>query len=193
MSSGCLADAPRLNVTDVNADARVRALIEEHFSFVWRLLRRVGVHQDDADDAAQHVFMVAAAKIATIASGRERSFLVGVVLRTAATARRRQRRRREIDDEQALEDSPDPAPQPDELLERRRAREVLDEVLDAMPLHVRSVFILHEIEHLLVREIAPLLDVPEGTVASRLRRGRQLFTDRIERLRATLRRRREIP
>jgi RNA polymerase sigma-70 factor (ECF subfamily) len=68
------------------------------------------------------------------------------------------------------------APLADSLLEQKRLREMLDGVLDSMPADLRAVFVLTELEGLSAREIAELLEVPPGTVASRLRRAREAFT-----------------
>jgi RNA polymerase sigma-70 factor (ECF subfamily) len=68
------------------------------------------------------------------------------------------------------------------LLELRRAREQLDQILDAMPFEHRMVFVLHELEQTPMSEIATLAGVPQGTVASRLRRARQFFRQSVERL-----------
>src|SRR5579872_3279174 len=68
--------------------ARFRGMVDSHFNFVWRYLRGLGVPEASVDDAAQHVFVVAAEKLDAIADGRERSFLVGTALGVAANARR---------------------------------------------------------------------------------------------------------
>jgi RNA polymerase sigma-70 factor (ECF subfamily) len=131
--------------------------------------------------------MVAASRIQQIASGRERSFLVGVALRTAAAARRKLKRRREHQDERAVSEARDPGPRPDELLDRRKAMRLLDVLLEEMPERLRSVFVLHEIERLTTHDIAELLELPEGTVASRLRRAREVFQKRVAQLKTRLR------
>ena len=61
-----------------------------------------------------------------------------------------------------------------------------DLVLESIPFEQRTVFVLFEIEGLPTAEIADLLQIPLGTVASRLRRGRELFTEAINRLEAKL-------
>ncbi len=53
-----------------------------------------------------------------------------------------------------------------------------------MPMEARSVFVLFELEELTVTEIARVLEVPIGTVSSRLRRARELFRAAALRLRA---------
>ena len=74
---------------------RLRSLLDQHFDFVWRNLRRLGVQEADVDDAAQEVFVVAARKLDQVVPDRERSFLIGTALRVASTYRRSSRRRPE--------------------------------------------------------------------------------------------------
>ncbi len=164
--------------------ARLRALQVEHFEFLWRSLRRLGVPEADVDDAVQQVFLVAARR--TIQPGAERSFLFATALRVASHARRTLRRRRESDE--PVPEQTDGTPSPEELLDQRRARALLDEVLEALPLDVRAVFILFELEEMTVVEIAGILGLPTGTAASRLRRGRELFQQTVARVRANAQR-----
>ena len=157
-------------------DARVRALVGEHFDFIWRLLRRLGLSPADADDATQHVFMVSLPKLADIAPGKERSFLYGVALRVHANAhRKRVRRREEPLDAQTL--ARDEGPQPEATLELARARAKLDTLLDELPEELARVFVLCVIEELSMADVAVLEGIPAGTVASRLRRARATLED----------------
>ena len=71
-----------------NAELRLTLLMQQHFEFVWRSLRRLGLSGADADDASQEVFLVASRKLEAIAEGRERSFLFGAALKVASTRRR---------------------------------------------------------------------------------------------------------
>ncbi|MBK8259194.1 MAG: sigma-70 family RNA polymerase sigma factor [Polyangiaceae bacterium] len=164
---------------------KLRALQEEHFEFLWRSLRRLGVPEADVDDAVQQVFLVAARRV--IQPGSERSFLFATALRVASHARRTLRRRRESDE--AVPEQTDHTPSPEELLDQRRARALLDEVLEVLPMDVRAVFILFELEELTVVQIAKMLDIPVGTAASRLRRGREMFQEAVARVRSQTQRR----
>jgi RNA polymerase sigma-70 factor (ECF subfamily) len=76
----------------------------------------------------------------------------------------------------------------EDLLDRRRARALLDSILDALPLDLRAVLVLHEIDELSTSEIAEVVGVPVGTAASRLRRAREVFAERLRRLEARLNR-----
>jgi len=166
--------------TAVPGPARVRALVTEHFDFVWRSLLRLGVPRADAEDALQQVFLVASRKIDEIVPGRERAFLFGTAFRIASRTRRTQQRRREVLDGEAA-DRLDPGPGADELVDRARARAELDAILDGLPIDLRAVFVLFELEQATTGEIAALLDLPKGTVASRLRRAREEFQAAVRR------------
>ena len=155
---------------------RVDALIDAHFDFVWRQLRRQGLATADADDAVQEVFMIAARKISAIEAGQERSFLYGTALRVARNARRSQRRRRAVTAAAAEPEMP-PAPGPDAAVEAERARTLLDELLRQLPDQLRRVLVLAEVEELAAPRIAELEGIPVGTVASRLRRARHRFRE----------------
>jgi len=159
------------------------ALLEANADFVWRSLRRLGVPASWADDATQQVFLVAQRKITTILAGRERAFLFAVAVNVAAHVRRAAMRRREVLGEDASE-LVDPAPLPDATLERTRARALLDDVLDAMDLDLRTVLVLSELEEMTMADIAEMLSLPPGTVASRLRRAREEFHKQAQRARA---------
>jgi RNA polymerase sigma-70 factor (ECF subfamily) len=174
-------DAPGSRAESAQAveSDRLRAAVREHFDGVGRFLRGLGVREADVDDAAQRVFEVLARRIAAISPGAERAFLYQTALRVASHERRAAARAREV-----LDDNPAAAselPPADDLVDQRRARECLDRILEGMPLDLRTPFVLFEIEEMLVGEIAALLELPLGTVASRLRRARQDFEQRVAR------------
>jgi len=153
-------------------DRRVAAMVANHHSQVWRSLRRLGLSECDADDASQQVFLVAHRRLADIAPENEQSFLLQTALRVAAEFRRSRRRRREDDELPVLVD---PSASPEDLADRGRARAMLDRALEAMPMDLRKVFVLFDLEELTTTEVANVLRLPRGTVASRLRRAREVF------------------
>jgi RNA polymerase sigma-70 factor (ECF subfamily) len=93
-------------------------------------------------------------------------------------------RRREVPFEESGEPDPATIPQPDELLLSKSAREQLDVMLEALSQEQRAIFVLYEFEELSTAEIATQLALPMGTVASRLRRAREIVEQRIARLQA---------
>ncbi|HEX4340973.1 MAG TPA: sigma-70 family RNA polymerase sigma factor [Polyangiaceae bacterium] len=172
--------------SDAERATRLRALVDTHFDFIWRSLRRFGLSAADADDAAQRVFVVASRKLELVEQGRERSFLFGTAYRVVREIRRAKARRPESPlpgDGDEME-AADPSPNPEEFADRSSARALLDQVLAEMPIDSRSVFVLFELEEMTVPEIASMLELPVGTIASRLRRARELFHAAATRLRA---------
>jgi RNA polymerase sigma-70 factor, ECF subfamily len=164
----------------------VQALVRAHFEEVWGLLRRLGLPQADADDAAQQVFTVACTRFESIRAGSERAFLYGCALKTAAKWRQTGRQRVQPTSTGELDCIDEDLPAIDELVERHKARAVLDAILNDMPADLRTVFVLFEFEELSSHEIAALLDIPRGTAASRLRRAREDFAKRLHRVETRL-------
>lgn len=175
-----LASEPRVAEGPIHRERarRLRGLYDDSFELVARVVRNLGVPPGEVDDVMQRVFSSAAARLDDIAPGSERAFLVQVAVRWAANARRARARMREV----GCDDLPeviDPAPSPESLTEQRRAATILDRLLAAMDLELRAVFVLDEIEEMSRAEIAHALGIPDGTVASRLRRARQDFQGRL--------------
>lgn len=164
-------------------DARLEALVRSEFAYVWRLCRRLGLPEGDADDAAQQVFITAARRVSDIRPGSERAFLYGVAVHVAAKWRNTHARRRETFDT-SFESIEAALPSAEDLLTEESERRLLDALLDTMPDDLRTVFVLHEIEQQTAPQIAEVLGVPLGTAASRLRRAREDFAARLARFRA---------
>jgi RNA polymerase sigma-70 factor (ECF subfamily) len=171
-------------LTGVGREAHVRRLVQAYFEVVWRVLRRLGVAPDALDDATQQVFLVATRRLDEIDVTRERQYLLGIAVRVASETRRARSRRREVADDDA-DRHVDPTPSPDELLDRKRARALLDEVLASMPLDLRAAFTMFELEGMSLPEVGAVLGIPTGTATSRLRRAREHFQASVRKLSET--------
>jgi RNA polymerase sigma-70 factor (ECF subfamily) len=164
----------------------MRASVLAHHTFVWRCLRRLGVPDAGADDAAQQVFLVLSARLHEVSPESEKKFLFGTAVRVAANVRRvRARVREEVWKDEPPEVASDEL-DPEQSLSAARQRAILEEVLAALPIEIRTVFVLTEFEHMSASEVAALVDVPLGTVASRLRRALTLVEQQIRRVQARL-------
>jgi RNA polymerase sigma-70 factor (ECF subfamily) len=186
MPSGATALGKGSTVVSSTRDSRLQALAVENFQFIWRSLRRLGVPPDMVDDATQQVFVIASRRIADIEAGRERAFLFMTAVRVASEARRARARSAGSADARDVEEIVDSALLPDELATQHEERKLLDTVLGALPEKLRTVFLLFELEEMSSVEIAQLLGVPVGTVASRLRLARGHFHKSAERARSAL-------
>lgn len=143
-----------------------------HAAFVWRVVQRLGVPRADAEDVTQEVFVVVHKKLATFAQrSTVETWLYGIAYRAASEYRRRAHVRRELPTEAPDRGSAE-AQQP-ELLDRRRARETLDAILDTLDDDKRAVFVFYEIEELPMNEVADILGCPLQTAYSRLHAARE--------------------
>jgi RNA polymerase sigma-70 factor (ECF subfamily) len=171
-----------------------REFYETHVRFVWRVLPRLGVPERDVPDAVQDVFVVVHKRLSEF-EGRSKptTWLFAICTRVAADRRRSAHHRGEVSscDEATFEcaggseggDGDGAA-----TTERHQARALLEAILARMPEEQRIVFALFELEQMSGERIAELLDVPEGTVRSRLRLARASFEQAVARLRASERR-----
>ena len=166
------------------AAGRLAELLRAHYVRVWRMLRRLGVQQAHVDDAAQEVFIVLSRRLSDVRDGSERTFLLSSAVRIAANYRRTWHVRHEVADEHALATESDPCPTAEQLLDQKRLRQAFDDLLEGWPDDIRTVFVLFELEGLTAAEISQVTETKLGTVASRLRRARELFQAGAQRLRA---------
>jgi RNA polymerase sigma-70 factor, ECF subfamily len=189
-SKSAAEPAEGLATLEEREEVRLGRLVRAYGDQLWRLLRRLGLSDADADDAFQEVTLVAARRLHGVEPTSERAFLLGTALRVTSNLRRRRERRREVPDA-VFDFEASPMPDPLALTEQHRMREVLDQMLDQLGDELRSVFVLYEIEGLTLKEMAALLGLPVGTVASRLRRAREQFEAHVARIEARRRTRGE--
>lgn len=154
------------------------SVYREHFAFVFRSVRRLGVPELMVDDAVQEVFVVVHRRLGHFA-GRSslRTWLFGIVLRVARDYRRAAARRggRQAPLGALAAHVPASTPSPLEAAERGEASRLLHRFLDELDDDKRAAFVMVEIEQMTVPEAAEALGANVDTVYSRLRVARQKF------------------
>jgi RNA polymerase sigma-70 factor (ECF subfamily) len=181
-------------VPDVPAvEQRIESWFRDHHARLWRLVARLGTARHSIDDIVQDAFITASRRHADIREGREWSFLVGTALRIGKNYRFRASARRELSEPELLELELSPVPDAEQLLIEKRLRQELDQVLATLSDAQRTIFVLYELEGFSAPEIADLLELPLGTVASRLGRARAKFSEAAARLQRAQLVRREQP
>ncbi|HET9959934.1 MAG TPA: RNA polymerase sigma factor [Polyangiaceae bacterium] len=153
--------------------ARLERMFATHHATIWRTLRRRGLNPDAAADATQETFLIAAGRLSDIQPDSERAFLVGTALRVAHTLRRKTIRW-QLDDEMDQRIAT--------IGDERADLQLCDRALSKLNPELAEVFVLYEIEGLSSPEIAALLEIPLGSVASRLRRAREQFRAAVSRM-----------
>ncbi len=162
---------------------KFEALYRGHYECVWRTLRRLGVSERDASDVTQEVFLTAARRYEDF-EGRssERTWLIGIAFRLASNHRRKSSGRHEVLDQGSVEQAASGL-ELTRQLEHREDIALLETVLQRLPLEQRAVFTMFEMEGLTGEEIAEALEVPLGTVRSRMRLARDAFAAAVVSLR----------
>lgn len=163
-----------------------KAVYDEHFRFVWRSLRRLGVPESDVADAAQDVFLVVHRRLDEF-EGRSKvtTWLYGICFRVARDRRRLAHvRRRAPDDDGELDERVDPRADVGAAAERTQGLAMLEAILDELPIEQRAVFTLFELDGVGGEGIAEMLEIPLGTVYSRLRIAREQFKKTLCRMQA---------
>jgi len=158
-------------------EAAFAALVRRHGPMVLGACRRVLRDYHDAEDAWQATFLVLARKAASLAVGESLGcWLYGVAYRAALEAREFNARRRGREVPMGGVPHPDVAPS-----EPQDWRPLLDRELNLLPEKYRAPIVLCDLEGRPRREAARLLGATEGTLSSRLARGRALLAKRLTR------------
>lgn len=150
------------------------SLYTDHFNFVWRSLRRLGVHPSWVEDAAQDTFLVVHRRLADLRpDASAKAFLFGIALRVARDYRRRAQRKQasSLDVEREISHTAGPH----ERAARAEAVRKLEGFLNSLDEDRRAVFVLSELEGMTAPEISSALGANQNTVYSRLRSARERF------------------
>jgi RNA polymerase sigma factor (sigma-70 family) len=167
-----------LGRSGIDREDAFAALVRRHGPMVLKVCRRMLPGSADAEDAFQAVFLVLARKAGAVRRvDKLKPWLYGVAVRTAKEALRRSATRRAR--EGAAVDESRAVSAPDEGKGELLA--LLDEEIDRLPSRYREPLILCELEGASRQAAARQLGLPEGTLSSRLSRGRSLLRDRLAR------------
>src|SRR6516165_8752750 len=151
------------------------ALVRRHGPMVLALCRRVLRDPQDAEDAFQAAFLVLVRKAASIARPELLgNWLYGVAFRTARVARAAAEKRRAKEAEAVPREPAQECPW-------QELQPFLDRELNRLPAKYRIPLVLCHLEEKSRQEAARVLGLPEGTLSSRLARGRALLTRRLTR------------
>lgn len=160
---------------DTNA---IEQLVRRHAAMVWSVCQRVLHNKQDAEDAFQATFLVFIRRASSIAAPELlANWLYGVARQTALKARATSAVRRHR--EHLVSDIPEATVDGRKL--ERHLDSVLDEELSRLASHYRTVVVLCDLEGITREEAAHRLQLPIGTVASRLARGRGILAKRLTR------------
>src|SRR5580704_16296812 len=144
-----------------------------HLDAAYNLARWITRNTEDAQDVVQESYLRAFKFFDGFHGGNARTWLLKIVRNTCYTWLHQNRADHStaLFDEQIHTDTSE-SQSPETLLLRKADRQLLQRTLEELPPAFREVLVLLELEGLSYKEIADVLDIPIGTVMSRLARAR---------------------
>ena len=149
-----------------------------HLPAAYNLARWLVRSDEDARDVVQESFLRAWRAFAQFRGGADaRAWILAIVRNTGHSWLRRDAARRQlVTTDDSLDEEIDMTEPPDVAVVRNANAAVLREAIDRLPLELREVIVLRELEEMSYKQIADIAAIPIGTVMSRLSRARrQLF------------------
>jgi len=149
-----------------------------HLAAGYNLARWLTRNDHDAEDVVQEAYLRALRAFDRYRGGDPRSWLLTIVRNTCYTWLRQNRRSEPAPTGDSADDAwaeipADPAGEPEAQFIRNADTRLLREALEQLPAEFREAFVLRELEGFSYKEIADIVDVPLGTVMSRLARARK--------------------
>ncbi len=150
-------------------DAQFEALYAQYADDVLRMAYFYLADRHKAEDVCQDVFIKLYTHGHTIEPGKEKAWLLRVTVNCCRDLWRGAWLKRVVLGAPSLE----LIPAQDETIEQREEKEALMRAVNRLPAVFRETVLLHYYQGLGISEIAQMLDLPEGTISSRLSRARK--------------------
>jgi RNA polymerase sigma-70 factor (ECF subfamily) len=147
-------------------------LLWPHLRGAYNFARWIVRNEHDAEDVVQEAFAKAYQAFDRFRGGDPRVWLMTIVHNTAISFLRRRKSGAALEE---VQEPADGGAGPEQSMISRERRQQVRAAIEELPADFREAIILREIEGLSYKEIAAVLDVPIGTVMSRLARARGML------------------
>ena len=165
-------------------EADFTKLVQRQSRFAFRVAYAVLLNSHDAEDAVQETFLKLYRNSGWRDAENERAYLARVAWRVAVDRRRSVPHVAALGESNPLEDAPSLQPGPEQTLLDTDQHALVHGLINALPEELRVPLVLGAFEELNSREIAAILNTPEGTVRTRQQRARQILRKKLESLNA---------
>jgi len=157
--------------------ARFKDLVLPHLDAGYNLARWLSRDGDDAEDVVQDACLRALKYAGSLHGTDARAWFLTIVRHAFYDWCRRNRPAEIAHDDGAAVDAAvaNPASGPEQMAMRGAESRALSDALAELPLQYREVLVLRELEELSYKQIAHIVEIPIGTVMSRLARGRGML------------------
>ena len=176
------------HAVEAEVPATVESLARQHGVLVFRIAYSILRNHHDAEDAAQECFLRVLKYGRELAHVRNTKTWLARIAWTVALDRRPRRttlsgqQTSDADNESLLDQLPDHALPADEQLAGKQMQKILERTIATLPNDLRQTLELSTVQELNSAEIAEVLEIPEGSVRTRLMRARKLLKEKLSRL-----------
>jgi RNA polymerase sigma-70 factor (ECF subfamily) len=153
----------------------VQRLVEEHYEALYRYAYRLTGSASDAEDLTQETFCKAQFSLGQLREARRAKAWLFSILRNAYLHRVRADRQQVLVSLDVVGDLPEPSPDPLPEIDPERLQQALNELPEAF----RTPILLYYFDDFTYRDIAEQMDLPLGTVMSRLARAKAFLRGRL--------------
>jgi len=159
-------------------------LVNKYKNSIFNLAYRMSGSYHDAEDISQETFLQVYKKLKEFKIGLKfHTWLYTIALNICRNKLKRESilkvvsldKSIEIEDGEVIWEIPDKSASPEEILIQKEERKRIGEMVHALPLKYRSVFLLRYTEGLTYEEISQVTGLPLGTVEVRLFRARKIL------------------
>lgn len=167
-------DRENKDVLEQHKREQFEVTVMPHLAAAYNLARWLARNNNDAEDIVQESYLRAYKFFGGFRGGDGRAWLLTIVRHTCYSWFQQNRRPELIDNlDDAIETIESDAPSPEAEFIRSVQADLMSNAIEALPAEFREVIILREMEGLSYKEIAEIIDMPLGTVMSRLSRARK--------------------
>ncbi len=177
------------HAVEAEAPATVESLARQHGVLVFRIAYSILRNHHDAEDAAQECFLRVLKYGRELAHVRNAKTWLARIAWTVALDRRPRRAltvqetsEAERENDSLLDQLPDRALPADEQLAGKQMQQILERMIATLPDDLRQTLELSTVQELNSSEIAEVLEIPEGSVRTRLMRARKLLKEKLSSL-----------
>jgi RNA polymerase sigma factor (sigma-70 family) len=150
-----------------------------HLDAAYNLARWLTKDEHAAEDVVQEAYYRAARYFTSFRGGDGRGWLLGVVRRASIDWLNKERSQSTVTFNEELHDQGNESSNPEFISIRQSDDALVRQAMEELPIQLREVIVLRELEGMSYQEIASIAEVPMGTIMSRLSRGREQLQRRL--------------